>query len=108
MDKKDFIRTENYSLRLRPSGARKVTAEFNSVINGKVEYRKKNSSWSSALLVKARELSHHLVGKRKAVEFKTSSYKVERDDTDLLRKKIIEMPYTEWKKVGFLRVRCII
>ncbi len=49
MDKKDFIRTENYSLRLRPSGARKVTAEFNSVINGKVEYRKKNSSWSSAL-----------------------------------------------------------
>jgi CRISPR-associated protein Cas1 len=24
-----------------------------------------------------------------------------RDDTDLLRKKIIDMPYTEWKKMGF-------
>jgi CRISPR-associated protein Cas1 len=24
-----------------------------------------------------------------------------RDDSDLLRKKIIDMPYTEWKKMGF-------
>ncbi|AKB85982.1 CRISPR-associated protein Cas1 [Methanococcoides methylutens MM1] len=32
------------SLRLRPTGARKVTEEFNSVINSKVEYRRKNSS----------------------------------------------------------------
>ncbi|MEL4305408.1 hypothetical protein [Methanococcoides sp. LMO-2] len=29
------------------------------------------------------------------------SYVGKRDDTDLLRKKIIEMPYTEWKKMGF-------
>ncbi len=40
MDSKDFIRTESFSLRLRPSG-RKVTEEFNSLMNGKVEYRKK-------------------------------------------------------------------
>lgn len=26
---------------------------------------------------------------------------VERKDSDLLRKKIIDMPYTEWKKMGF-------
>lgn len=25
----------------------------------------------------------------------------ERDDADLLRKKIINMPYAEWKKLGF-------
>ena len=25
----------------------------------------------------------------------------ERDDTDLLRKMIIDMPYVEWKKMGF-------
>ncbi|WP_244625110.1 hypothetical protein [Methanococcoides vulcani] len=25
----------------------------------------------------------------------------ERDDSDLLRKKIIDMPHTEWKKMGF-------
>jgi CRISPR-associated protein Cas1 len=101
MDSKDFIRTENFSLRLRPTGARKVTAEFNSVMNGKVEYRKKNSSWGSVLLVKARELSHQLVGKRKTVEFNKPVYVAERDDTDFLRKKIIDMPYSDWKKMGF-------
>ena len=30
MDDKDFIRTENYSLRLRPSGTKKLTEEFNN------------------------------------------------------------------------------
>jgi len=44
-------------------GGRKVTEEFNSLMNGKVEYRKKNTSWDSVLLLKARELSHHFVGK---------------------------------------------
>jgi CRISPR-associated protein Cas1 len=101
MDNKDFVRTESFSLRLRPTGARKVTAEFNTMRNGKVEYRKKNSSWGSVLLLKARELSHHLVGKRKVVEFSKPVYVVKRDDTNLLRKKIINMPYTEWKKMGF-------
>ncbi|WP_244603416.1 hypothetical protein [Methanococcoides sp. NM1] len=28
-------------------------------------------------------------------------YVGKRDDSDLLRKKIIDMPYTEWKKMGF-------
>ncbi|WP_135604826.1 CRISPR-associated endonuclease Cas1 [Methanococcoides sp. NM1] len=101
MDNKDFIRTESFSLRLRPSGARKVTEEFNSVMNSKVEYRKKNSSWGSVLLVKARELSHQLVGKRKTIEFINPVYVAERDDSNLLRKKIIDMSYTDWKKMGF-------
>jgi len=101
MDSKDFIRTESFSLRLRPSGARKVTEEFNSMMNSKVEYRKKNSSWGSVLLLKARELSHHLVGKRKTIEFNKPVYVGKGDDSDLLRKKIIDMPYTEWKKMGF-------
>jgi CRISPR-associated protein Cas1 len=74
MDSKDFIRTESFSLRLRPTGARKVTEEFNSVMNGKVGYRKKNSSWRSVLLVKARELSHQLVGKRKTIDFMKPFY----------------------------------
>ncbi|NPE30342.1 CRISPR-associated endonuclease Cas1 [Methanococcoides sp. SA1] len=101
MDSKDFIRTESFSLRLRPTGARKLTAEFNNIMNSKVEYRKKNSSWGSVLLVKTRELSHQLVGKRKTIDFSNPVYVGERDDTDLLRKKIIDMSYTEWKKMRF-------
>ncbi len=86
-------------MRLKPTGARKVTEEFNSVMNSKVEYRKKNSSWGSVLLLKARELSHHLVGKSKTVEFSKPVYVGKRDDTELLRKKIIDMPYDEWKEI---------
>ncbi|WP_250868857.1 hypothetical protein [Methanococcoides seepicolus] len=52
-------------------------------------------------MLKARELSHHLVGKRKTIEFIKPVFVVKRDDSDLLRKKIIYMPYTEWKKMGF-------
>jgi CRISPR-associated protein Cas1 len=41
LDNKDFVRTGSYSLRLRPSGARTFTEEFNSVMDGMVGYRKK-------------------------------------------------------------------
>ncbi|WP_445474452.1 CRISPR-associated protein Cas1 [Methanococcoides methylutens] len=98
---KDYNSEIIHELNRNKNGAKKVTEEFNSLMNGKVEYRKKNSSWGSVLLFKARELSHHLVGKRKAVEFSKPIYVGERDDSDLLRKKIIDMPYTEWKKMGF-------
>ncbi|KGK99761.1 hypothetical protein LI82_00695 [Methanococcoides methylutens] len=41
------------------------------------------------------------MGRRKTVEFSKPAYMGKRDDSDLLRKKIIDMPYTEWKKMGF-------
>ena len=44
MGSKDFVRTENFSLRLKPTGARKVTAEFNSMLNSKTKYRNKNTA----------------------------------------------------------------
>lgn len=101
MEDKDFIRTESYSLRLKPSGAKKLTAEFNSVMNGKVEYRKKNTTWGSVLLLKGRELAQHLTGNRKMIDFSKPAYVGKRDDTDILRKKILAIGYTEWKKMGF-------
>lgn len=39
METKDFIRTENYNLRLKPSGARKVVNEFSNMLNKKVSLR---------------------------------------------------------------------
>jgi len=101
MDNKDFTRTESYSLRLRPSGAKKLTAEFNTMMNGKVEYRKRNTTWGTVLLLKARELAQYLVGTRKTIDFNKPAYVGKRDDTDLLRKKILDIGYTEWKKMGF-------
>ncbi|WP_231622047.1 hypothetical protein [Methanococcoides methylutens] len=57
-------------------------------------------------MLKARELSHHFFGKRKTVEFSKPVYVGKRDDTDLLRKKIIDMSYIEWKKMGSSKVLC--
>ena len=52
-------------------------------------------------VAQGKRLSHHFVGKRKTVEFIKPVYVAERDDSDLLRKKIIGMSYTEWKNMGF-------
>jgi hypothetical protein len=48
MENQDFIRTEIYSLRLKPSGVKKVTEEFNKRMNmvfskGTLHYMKKNA-----------------------------------------------------------------
>ncbi|WP_269852019.1 CRISPR-associated endonuclease Cas1 [Methanosarcina horonobensis] len=35
METKDFIRTENYNLRLKPTGARKIVNEYFNMLNKK-------------------------------------------------------------------------
>jgi len=64
MAKGDFIRTENYNLRLRPTGARKVTGEVNRWFNKTVQYQGKEYPWHYVMLLKARQLAHCLVGKK--------------------------------------------
>jgi CRISPR-associated protein Cas1 len=101
MDNTDFIRTESYSLRLKPSGAKKVTEEFNNWMNKKVPYKKQSVMWSYALLLKTRELAQYLVGKRKTIDFSKPAFAVERKDSDDIRQKILSISYSDWKKMGF-------
>jgi CRISPR-associated protein Cas1 len=44
MENKDFIRTENYNLRLKPTGASKIVNEFSNMLNKKVSYQGKEST----------------------------------------------------------------
>jgi CRISPR-associated protein Cas1 len=101
MDNTDFIRTESYSLRLKPSGTKKVTEEFNNWMNKKVPYKKQSVMWSYALLLKTRELAQYLVGKRKTIDFSKPAYTVKRQDSDDIRQKILSISYSDWKKMGF-------
>jgi CRISPR-associated protein Cas1 len=87
MENKDFIRTDSYSLRLKPSGSKKVTEEFNNWMNKKVAYKKQSVMWSYALLLKTRELAQYLVGKRKTLDFSKPAHAVERSDSDDIRQK---------------------
>jgi CRISPR-associated protein Cas1 len=54
MESKDFIRTENYYLRLKPAGARKVVNEFSNMLNKKVSYQGKESTWGYVIFLKVR------------------------------------------------------
>ncbi|WP_342305546.1 CRISPR-associated endonuclease Cas1 [Methanolobus sp. ZRKC5] len=101
IDKTDFIRTESYSLRLRPTGAKKLTEAVNSCVNTRVSYQNKMSMWSYVIFLKARELAQYLVGKRQDIDFVNPQYATRRQDTSDIRQKILSISYTDWKKLGF-------
>lgn len=101
MDNKDFIRTESYSLRLRPSGAKKLTEEVNLWFNKRVSYKGNMTMWSYVMFLKTRELAQYLVGKRKDIDFIVPQYETKRQDTSDIRKKILSISYSDWKKLGF-------
>jgi len=101
IDTKDFIRTESYSLRLKSSGAKKVTEEFQKWMNKIVPYQKKSVTWKYVLLLKTRELVQYLVEKRKSFDFCNPEFTIERQDSDDIRQKILSISYTDWKNLGF-------
>jgi CRISP-associated protein Cas1 len=101
MDKKDFIVTENYNLRLRGFGAKKVASEFSSLMNQAVSYGEKQTTWGSILLLKARELANYLIEKTKNLDFVIPGYQDQRVDSLEIRQKILKISYSDWKKLGF-------
>jgi len=101
MDKKDFIVTENYNLRLRGLGGKKVANEFSNMLNKPVNYGDKQTTWGSVLLLKARELAHNLTGKSKELDFVSPEFGVNRVDSHEIRQKILNISYVDWKKLGF-------
>jgi CRISPR-associated protein Cas1 len=101
MEKKDFSRTENFTLKLRAFGTRKVTDELNSWLNKVVNYKEKETSWNYLMFLKTRELAHHPIGKKKSLDLVSPKYQMERQDSDEVRKQILSIPYSQWKKQGF-------
>jgi CRISP-associated protein Cas1 len=100
-EKKDFIRTENFTLKLRASGTRKITNELNSWLNKAVTYQEKEISWNYVIFLKTRELAHYLIGKKKSLDLTSPHYQIERQDSEDVRNKILSIPYAQWKKRGF-------
>jgi len=100
MTDKDFVRTESYTLRLLPSGCKKVIEEYQSVMNKRIEYQGKNVTYSRLLFLKTRELNGYLSGQKEELDF-SIPYSEERLDTEELRQKILSIPYTAWKAKGY-------
>jgi CRISPR-associated protein Cas1 len=101
IEKKDFIVTENYNLRLKPTGARKIVDEFSSMLNKKVSYQGKESTWGYVIFLKVRELAHYLTSKKEKLDFVKPEYEIERIDSQEIRQKILNISYVDWKKLGF-------
>ena len=81
INKKDFIVTENYNLRLRGFGGKKVANEFSNLLKKPVNYGDKQKPGGSILLLKTRELAHYLVGKTKNLDFVIPEFVVQRIDS---------------------------
>ncbi len=101
MNKNDFIRTENYNLRLRPSGAKKLVNEIQNQFNKKVNYKGQSCTWNYVMLLKTRELAQYLLGKSKTIDFSEPNYEIGRQDNYEIRRQILSIKYSEWKKKGF-------
>jgi len=99
--KKDFIRTEDYIIRLRPDGAKKLVEELDNTFSQTVKYKGYNQQWGMVIQVKAQELSNYLVSKQKGIDLGSPEPFLERVDNIELRNKIMNISYTEWKKMGF-------
>ena len=81
MESKDFITTENYNFRLKPTGARKVVNELSNMLNKKVSYQGKESTWSYVIFLKVRELAHYLTSKKEKLDFVKPEYEIEKIDS---------------------------
>lgn len=101
MKDSDFIRTENYNLRLRPSGAKKLMEEIGIWFNRKVRYRNKNYKWGNVLIEQTRELAHYVSGKKNFFNLSEPFFEIKRDDTEEIREIISKINYAKWKKLGF-------
>jgi len=53
------------------------------------------------IFLKTRELAHYLTRKKRKLGFLTPSYEIDRQDSDEIHRKILVIPYAEWKKMGF-------
>jgi len=101
MEKKDFVRTESFTLRLRASGAQKVTQTVNTWLNKVTKYQEKEILFGYLVLLKTRELAHYLTGKNLNFTLITSKLAVKRQDSDDVRRKILNVSYADWRKKGF-------
>lgn len=99
--KKDFVRTDNYVLRLRSVGARKLITEVNAQLTAKVPFRNKHWEWGYVITQKAGELADYLQGKSKVLDLRTPTPLLVRDDSAELRGKVLTITYAEWQALGY-------
>ena len=101
--KKDFIRTDDYIIRIRPHGVEKLLSYLDTSFSQAYKYKNLNQQWGNIILLKAQEFSNYLSGKNKGIDFTKPILKLDRIDSQDLRDTILNLSYVEWEKMGFSR-----
>ncbi|AKB17993.1 hypothetical protein [Methanosarcina sp. WWM596] len=86
---------------LKPAGARKIVNEFSNMLNKKVNYQGKESTWGYFIFLKVIKLAHYLTSKKEKLDFIKPEYEIERIDPYDIRQKILNISYVDWKQLGF-------
>jgi CRISPR-associated protein Cas1 len=100
-DKKGFVRTDIYVLRLRSEGARKLLAEVNAQLTSKVPFRGKSWEWGNVITQKAGELVDYVQGKSRSLDLGAPAPVQAREDSAALRRKVLDITYAEWQAMGY-------
>jgi hypothetical protein len=61
----------------------------------------KPGNFRHANFLRVRVFAQYLVGKQKSLDLVSPDYSINRQDADDIRKKILSIPYIEWKRRGF-------
>lgn len=98
--KSDFILTENYHIRLKQHIASLLINKIKDNFRIKVPYNRKNYYYETILDNKISKLSLFISGKNKKIDFDIPKISLKRNDTILLKEKILNMTIEERKRLG--------
>ena len=100
LKKSDFILTENYHIRLKPTTAKLLVEKIKLNFNLKVRYGQKYFAYQNILYSNVSRLGQFISEKKKTLEINVPAITINRDDNLELRQRILSMSPEERKKLG--------
>jgi len=80
LKKSDFMTTENYQIRLKPSTAKILIEKIKNNFNQPYEFRNKKHALENIMPKNIRELSRYITGNSKQLEFSIPGILIKRND----------------------------
>jgi CRISPR-associated protein Cas1 len=87
-------------MRLRESGAKLLIEKIRLNFNHKVPYKGKHFAYQNILFDNIQQLANFISDKSRKMEFVVPKMEINRDDTILLRQKLLSMTPEQRKKLG--------
>jgi CRISPR-associated protein Cas1 len=98
---KDFYFTgDDYRYHIETDAKRRFLELLKDWFNSGVTYKGKTWKWDTVILGKTQELGRYLLGKASSVDFIDPVPRLERSDSQALRKRILELTQGEAQQLG--------